>query len=163
MSRQLAELELVMRSLIDEHVKLLGQLEAQQSCMRTFRADELEKLTQRQESTRLRIMTLDTKRKSLAIQIGTLVRLQGEPTLSRLAETFPPRATMLLKLRDELRAVVARIQQRVAVAGKLAGSMLGHLNTAVRILAGAVEQAGVYTKQGTPRIAPRIGAMEAVG
>ena len=41
--------------------------------------------------------------------------------------------------------------------------MLGHLNTVVRLLAGAVERAGVYTKDGIPRVASRIGIMEAVG
>jgi hypothetical protein len=45
----------------------------------------------------------------------------------------------------------------------LAGAVLGHLNTVVRLIAGAVEQAGVYTKQGVPQVSARIGVIEAVG
>jgi hypothetical protein len=41
--------------------------------------------------------------------------------------------------------------------------VLGHLNVAVRALSGAVQQAGVYTKTGLPKVSGRIGAMEAVG
>jgi hypothetical protein len=37
------------------------------------------------------------------------------------------------------------------------------LNTVVRLIAGAVEQAGVYTKTGSPKVSGRIGVLEAVG
>jgi hypothetical protein len=37
------------------------------------------------------------------------------------------------------------------------------LNTVVRLLAGAVEKAGLYTKHGVPQVSSRIGVMEAVG
>ena len=49
------------------------------------------------------------------------------------------------------------------MAGRLASAVLGHLNTVVRLLAGAVEKAGLYTKQGIPQVSARIGVMEAVG
>ena len=42
-------------------------------------------------------------------------------------------------------------------------ALLGHLNTVVRLIAGAVERAGVYTKTGAPQMSNRIGVMEAVG
>ena len=56
-----------------------------------------------------------------------------------------------------------QISNRVTVAGRLAGALLGHLNTAVRLIAGAVEQAGLYTRDGSPKVSGRIGVMEAVG
>src|SRR5699024_9243792 len=116
-----------------------------------------------QESTRLRIATLDVKRRNLAIQIGKLIRLPGEPTLAQLSQAFPARAVPLRHLRDELRTLVLAIQSRTTVGARLAGAVLGHLNTAVRLIAGAVQQAGVYTRNGTPKVAARIGAIEAVG
>jgi hypothetical protein len=70
---------------------------------------------------------------------------------------------MLLKLRAELKDVINRVQARTHVAGKLASAVVGHLNTVVRLLAGAVEKAGLYTKQGIPQVSSRIGVMEAVG
>jgi hypothetical protein len=56
-----------------------------------------------------------------------------------------------------------QISDRTHVAGRLASAVLGHLNTALRLFAGAVGQAGVYTKAGVPKVANRIGVMEAVG
>jgi len=163
MSRQLAELEHVLGLLVVEHRKLLEQVDAQQIAMRAMQAESMENILALQESTRLRIATLDTKRRMLAIQIGKLVRLAGEPTLAQLSQAFPARAIALRHLRDELLNLVQAIQARTTVGARLAGAVLGHLNTAVRLIAGAVEQAGVYTKHGTPRVAARIGAIEAVG
>jgi hypothetical protein len=165
MSRQLAELEHVLGLMVVEHRKLLEQVDAQQLAMRSMQADQMQNITALQESTRLRIATLDTKRRNLAIGIGKLIRLPGagEPTLAQLSQAFPARAVPLRQMRDELRALIMAIQSKTTVASRLAGAVLGHLNTAVRLIAGAVENAGVYTKQGTPRVAARIGAIEAIG
>jgi hypothetical protein len=76
---------------------------------------------------------------------------------------YPPNGPMLLKLRQELKAVIGQVQTRTHVAGRLASAVVGHLNTVVRLLAGAVEKAGLYTKQGIPQVSSRIGVMEAVG
>jgi hypothetical protein len=83
--------------------------------------------------------------------------------LTKLADLYPQRRQSLFKLRDELRGVASTISNRTKVSSRLAGAVLGHLNTVVRLLAGAVERAGVYTKAGVPRVANRIGIMEAVG
>jgi len=163
MSRQLAELEHVLGMMVAEHRKLLEQVDAQHLAMRTMQAEQMQNITALQESTRLRIATLDVKRRTLATQIGKLIRLPGEPTLAQLSQAFPARAIPLRHLRDELRALVMAIQSRTTVGARLAGAVLGHLNTAVRLIAGAVQQAGVYTKNGTPRVAARIGAIEAIG
>jgi hypothetical protein len=55
-----------------------------------------------------------------------------------------------------------KIAENTHVAGRVTGAFLGHLNTAVRLISGAVQHAGVYTKYGTPRVSQRIGVMEAV-
>ncbi len=49
------------------------------------------------------------------------------------------------------------------MAAKLSAAVLGHLNTAVRLVAGAIERAGVYTRTGSPKVAARIGNMDAIG
>jgi hypothetical protein len=84
-------------------------------------------------------------------------------TITRLAELNPQFSVRLLALRDELRAVIGQISGHTQVAGKVAGAVLGHLNTVVRLLTGAMRQAGIYTKRGMPLAAPRIGVIEAVG
>ena len=119
MSRQLAELEQVLRLLITEHGKLLTQLDAQQDAMRAFRTDRIEDITTLQEATRLRIGTLDNKRRVLVLQIARLIRLPDEPTLAKLAEVFPQRRTVLIGLRDELRDVMLKIQSRTSISKAL--------------------------------------------
>jgi hypothetical protein len=161
--RQLAELEHILGLMVVEHRKLLGHLDAHQAALRAFQVDRIEDLTVLQEASRLRIATLETKRRNVNQQIARLLRHADEPTLTKLAELFPHRAKALIEFRDQLRDAVAQVQSRTSLSGRVAGAVLGHLNTAVRLLAGAVEQAGVYTKQGTPRVANRIGALEAVG
>ncbi len=163
MSRQLLEIENILQQLVVEHRKLLGQLDAQQAAMRALKLEGIEQATHQQESTRLRIATLETKRRALGLQIARAMRIKQEPTVTKLAELFPARASAILKLRDELKAVISEISARTNLAGRLAAAVLGHLNVGVRLIAGAVEQAGVYTKDGSPRMTKRIGVMEAVG
>ena len=111
----------------------------------------------------MRIASLESRRRSIVQDIAKQNRLAGELSVSRLATLFPQRADSLMKLRDELKRIATEIQTKTHVAGKLAGAVLGHLNTVVRLLAGAVERAGIYTKQGVPQVSTRIGVMEAVG
>ena len=161
--RQLADLEITLQQLISEHRKLLAQLDAQQAAMTQFRLSDIEDLTHQQEATRLRITTLENRRRGIVQQIMKLARLSEEPTMLRLAELYPTRKEPLMKLRSELRQVTEQIAVRGHVAGRLAGAVLGHLNTVVRLMASAVERAGVYTKDGVPQVSARIGVMEAVG
>jgi hypothetical protein len=163
MSRAVADLESVLANLIVEHRKLLKLMEAQQGAMRHFKLELMEEITVQQEKIRLRLASLDNQRKAIVLQVVKQNRIEGDITLTRLAELYPPRKEALLKLKDELRKVIAQVQHRTTVAGRLAGAVLGHLNTVVRLVAGAVERAGVYTKHGTPQVSRRIGVMEAVG
>ena len=163
MSRAVADLESVLGNLIVEHRKLLKLLEAQQGAMRHFKLELMEEITLQQEKLRMRIVSLENQRKQIVLQIVKQNRIEGEVTLSRLAELYPPRKESLLKLKDELRKIIGQVQTRGTVAGRLAGAVLGHLNTVVRMVSGAVERAGVYTKNGTPQVSRRIGVMEAVG
>lgn len=163
MSRQLQEIELVLQSLVTEHRKLLSHVEQHAAAMRALDLKAMEQASRQQESARLRIAALEKHRQGLALQLARAIRSNEKLTVTRLAELFPQRASELTKRRDELREVIQKIQSRTHVAGRLAGAVLGHLNTAVRIIAGAVEQAGVYTKTGSPKLSPRIGVIEAVG
>ena len=164
MSRQLPELENILRLLVTEHEKLLNQLLSQQAAMKKLDLKALEEFSQQQEGTRMRITTLDQRRKVLVTQIALTLRMQGTPTLTKLAEALPAGTNgNLLVLRDQLKDVMTKIAAQTQLASRIAGAVLGHLNTAVRYLAGAVEQAGLYTKHGTPNVSQRIGMIEAVG
>jgi hypothetical protein len=162
-ARQLSELENVMQLLIDEHRRLLAHLESQQNAMKKLQLDAMEDAMHRQESSRLRIAGLEGKRRFLSQQFAKLSRSNGEMTLAQIAAAHPQAGPKLLGQRDELKKLIKQISDRTHVAGRLASAVLGHLNTAMRLFAGAVGQSGTYTKHGTPKVAARIGVMEAVG
>lgn len=163
MSRQLSEIEHLLRQLVVEHQKLLKHIDAHQAAMKRMDLKAMDDAAKLQEAARLRIASMETRRRATVQQLVKASRIQGEPTVGRLAEVFPDRAPVLTKLRDELREVAGQISHRSFVGNRLAGALLGHLNTAVRILAGAVERSGVYTRTGTPKVSARIGVMNAVG
>lgn len=163
MSRQVSELETILQQLIAEHRKLLSYLEAHQSAMKKFDLKAMDDAGRLQEAGRIRITLLENRRRAMTVQLGKLFRMEGDVTLKKLAAAFPARAESLLQLRTELKSVIQAVQSRAFVAGRVAGAVLGHLNTAVRLFSGAVEKAGVYTKHGVPKVSARIGVMEAVG
>ena len=163
MSRLLPELESVLRALADEHRRLLAHVEAQQAAMRAFDLKAMDDARNQQEASRLRVAALETKRRTVVAHIAAAFKLNGRVTLSQIAELHPPRRQALLAARDEIKDVATAIAARSHIAGRLASSVLGHLNTVVRLLAGAVEKAGIYTKHGVPSVSSRIGVMEAVG
>jgi hypothetical protein len=163
MSRALFDLESILQQLIVEHRKLLKHVDAHQMAMKTMALDGMDAAANQQEASRLRIVTLENNRRAIVAQLAQQNRLTGEITISRLSQLFPQRGEALLKLRDELKKTIEQIQTRTHIAGRLAGAVLGHLNTVVRLIAGAVERAGIYTKTGAPQVSGRIGMMEAVG
>lgn len=163
MPPQLSELETLLRQLIDEHRKLLAEVERHAGAMKTFDLEAMEESGRRQEACRLRINAMEQRRRLLCQQVGRATSQPGELTLRLIAGMFPARADALLKLRAELRSVAEQIAMRTRVSGRVASAVLGHLNTVVRIISGAIERAGVYTKKGVPSVSPRIGLMETVG
>jgi FlgN protein len=163
MSRLLPELENVLRALADEHRRLLAHVEGQQAAMKAFNLKAMDDARNQQEASRLRIATLETKRRTVVAHIAKGLKLDGNITLARIADLHPARRDALLAVRNEIKQLAETIATRSHIAGRLASSVLGHLNTVVRLFAGAVEKAGLYTKHGVPSVSSRIGVMEAVG
>jgi hypothetical protein len=163
MSRQVFELETLLQQLIDEHQKLLAHVEKHQAAMQAFDLKAMDDTSRLQEAARLRIAGLEVKRRNLITMIARAHRMTQVPRLTDIAAMYPPSSAKLLKLREELKASIEKVQKRTHVAGRLASAVVGHLNTVMRLLAGAVEKAGLYTKQGVPQVSSRIGVMEAVG
>ena len=161
--RQLTELEVTLQQLTAEYNRLMKHMDAHQAAMKSFDLPAMDGAAHQQEASRLRIGMLENKRKNLVNQIGKLLKHDGQLTITRIAEMNPQRGPLLMKLRDELKSTIQQASAKSHIAGKLAGAVLGHLNTVVRLLAGTVENAGVYSKHGVPQVNARIGVMEAVG
>ncbi|HWE04354.1 MAG TPA: flagellar export chaperone FlgN [Tepidisphaeraceae bacterium] len=163
MSRQVSELETILQQLIAEHRKLLVFLQTQQVSMKLCDLKKMDDTAIGAEACRLRIVSADQRRRLICGQIAAQMKFQGALTIAHIAAAFPARAETLMKLRAELKSVAEQVKTKSYIAGRVAGAVLGHLNTVVRLVSGAVGKAGVYTKRGVPRMTNRIGVMEAVG
>lgn len=162
MSRQLCELETVLQQMIVEHRRLLAHVEKHEAAMKSFDLKTMDDAARLQETSRQRIAVLEQRRRLLAVELAKGMSVQ-ELTIRKIAEMNPGRSDLLLRLGADLKGIVVQISARTHVSGKLASAVLGHLNTIVRLIAGAVEKAGLYTKHGIPQVSSRIGMMEAVG
>jgi hypothetical protein len=157
------ELENLLKEMLDEHRKLLGHVQSQQAAMEKMDVPGMELSRTRQETSKSRINRLESRRRTIVMQLARINQLTGEPKIPALVELYPARRAQLLALRNELHAVMQQVAEKSHVATRVASAVLGHLNTAMRILAGAVGSGGVYTNRGTPNMTRRIGVMEAVG
>ncbi len=106
---------------------------------------------------------LEGRRRHVVRQLARLHGLGGEPKVPVLAELYPARRAALMAARHGLREAIGQVGTANRVATSLARSVLGHLNAAVRAFGRAVDRPGTYTRHGLPRLADRIGVMEAVG
>jgi hypothetical protein len=163
MSRQLNELQVLLQQLVVEHERLLRLLEEQQAAVKRLDMKRIGELSGQQEASRMRVGALEARRRLVVQQLALAARIEGEPTILRLADAYPQSRQALLGLRHKLRALAQAVQNRATIAGRVAGAILGHLNTVVRLISGAAEQAGLYNKQGVHSVSNRIGMMEAVG
>src|SRR5690554_1589842 len=120
MSRQVLEVEHLLRQLIAEHHKLLRHLEAHDTAMRRFDLAAMDQAARLQDATRLRIASMETRRRATIQQIARASRVSGDVTVQRLAEMFPERAQPLLALRDELKSIASQIAAKTYVAARLA-------------------------------------------
>ena len=149
--------------MVEEHRRLLDLIQRHELAMRKMDTAEVESLAREQEQSRTRVIQAEARRRLICAALSRTLKIPPDATLSRLAVSLPAYRVRLLAARDELKSLAKEIQHRSTVAGRIASAMLGHLNTAVRLLAGAVERGGVYTKTGTPKLTRRIGSMSVVG
>jgi hypothetical protein len=163
MSRQIIELEAILGQMVAEHRSLLALMETQQEAIKKCDLKKMDESRTKAEACRLRMLGLDGRRRLIVTQIAQALKIQGELTLSRIAELHPAHKASLLKLRTELRSAAQQVKTRTQVSGRIAGAVLGHLNTVIRIVAGSVGKAGLYNRRGVPRMASRIGVIETVG
>src|SRR3954468_21888195 len=141
MSRALIDLEAALAGLISEHRKLLEQVKAHEAAIHTFNFQAMDKAITQQEASKLRIMRLEAARRLATEQLTRTLKLDPNITLTRIADLHPARRQMLLNMRADLKALAQQIADRNKVAGRVAAAVLGHLSTAVRLLAGVAGKA----------------------
>ena len=162
MSAPIAELEKLLVQIIAEHAALLGGLHLHVEAMKSFKIADVSAATDIVEASRVRIVMFESRRRALLQQIARTYKLPAAATLRQIADAAPEHRVSLMKHRAELQAITQEISNKTTVSSRVAGALLGHLNTVVRIVAGAMQQRTLYTKQGMT-VTSRIGMIEAVG
>lgn len=163
MSAPIAELEKLLAQIVAEHRTLLDGLHLHVEAMKAFKIDNVSIATDAVEASRVRIVMFESRRKVLLQQIARTYKLPVTATLRQIADIAPEHRVSLLKHREALQQITDEIARKTTVSSRVAGALLGHLNTVVRIVAGAMQQRTTYTKQGMSTVGSRIGMIEAVG
>lgn len=163
MSRPILELEAVMSQLVLEYTRLTAAAERYQLAMRALDTTAMDALQQEQEKLRMRLAQLELRRRAALTGVARFYKLDRLPTLTEIAGLDTGRCGEIRRFQKELRDVTSKLQRHTTVSQRLAGALLGHLNSAVKLFAGITQQASTYTRHGGPKITGRIGGMEAVG
>src|SRR5690349_23339628 len=111
-----SELEALLTELIAEHQRLLKNLTAHQAAMKAFDLPAMDTLAKQQEASRLRIASLETKRRMAVLQIGRANGLGGDAKIAEIAKLFPQRAAVLQQQRAILKDLMTQIAARTHVA-----------------------------------------------
>ena len=154
----LAQLARTLGDLTKAHRDLCDTLDHQQAAMRRFDTATMGEVVRRQEATHRRILRLETERRKLVAALAKPLRLPPEATLLQLAAGHPDHGDALLQLRLELRRATIDAAAKSRTCGRVAGSVLSHLNGSLRLLTNGV----VYRRTGAFDAPPMRGRLEAL-
>ena len=157
----LAQLEVCLRQLIDDHRLLLARVEAHEAAIRACDVAQIERAAREQDLARQRMMNTDSRRRVLMHQIARAHRgpTPAPTTLTRLAELNPDRRLTLTQLKTELTQLIEAVRERLVLIGRVAQSVLGSVNATLRLVTTAAAGPGTYTKQGGTPLPPRLGVL----
>ena len=159
----IAQLELLLRQLVVEHRALLASLEAHEAALRSCALDRIERAARDQDAARQKIAAVESRRRQIAHQLARQHRSLKPMTVAVLGELYPDRKATLVTIRAELAEVAARIGDKSSLVGRVAQTVLGHVNSTLRLVAVAAGGgAATYTARGDTAMPMRIGRLNAV-
>ncbi|MEM8872731.1 MAG: flagellar protein FlgN [Planctomycetota bacterium] len=139
----LADLECVLRQQIAVYRELGTLLTEHRVALEAMDLQPILAVNKKQSDLRNRLGKLEQHRKAIFAKLGAT-------TLSELAARNGAAGLTVLKLRRELQRISAELGHQSKLTRKVASGMLGHLNTAVRVLTEAAGETGMYDKDGSP-------------
>ncbi len=160
---QTSELEQTLEQLIAAHAGLGKTLELHVKAMSAMNLDGMEQLAIVCQQQRHQLVLLEARRAQQMQLLTRQLKLPAKATLRELAEAIPHRCTPLLALRERMAVAAQSVHVSGVVASRVSGAVVGHLNTALRMLSVAVKQGGTYTRNGQSPSPGRLGLVEAVG
>lgn len=158
-ARVFDDLEQCLADLAAAHADLGEALDRQHEAMRCFDTPQMARLARRQEGTHRRILRLEAQRRKLAATVARSVGLSVDAPLTAIADACPARRERLLVLRADLRRASADASERGRRCQRIAGSVLAHLNGALRLLT----RSGLYQSGGTFTLPPPARRVELLG
>ena len=158
MPPQLAQLARALGDLTAAHRDLCAAFDRQHEAMKRFDTGVMAEVVRRQESVHRRILRLETERRKLVVALARPLNLPSDATLAQLAAGHPDHAAALLALRAELRQATTDAGVKCRTCGRVAGSVLAHLNASLRLLTNSV----VYRRTGAFDVPPMKHRVEAV-
>jgi hypothetical protein len=163
MAPLIAQFETVLRQIVHEHRALLAGVASHEQAIRSRDIARIARAASDADAIRQRITRLDSARRMLVAQITRQHRQIRTPTLTGIAEAFPDRREVLLKLRDDLQQLIEQIRTHNNLIQRVASGVLGHLGATVRIIAEAATGPATYSRRGTVAVAPGATLVNAVG
>ncbi|MEM6314396.1 MAG: flagellar export chaperone FlgN [Planctomycetota bacterium] len=150
----LADLERILRQQIAVYRELDKLLAEHRVALEGMALQPILDVNKKQAVLRDRLAKLEQHRRAIFDKLGA-------ESLTELATKHGPQGLTLLKLRRELQRVTGEVGTQSKLTSKIAAGMLGHLNTAVRVLAEAAGETGLYDKHGNPKLRRRRVAVYA--
>lgn len=148
-TQPLADLERILRQQIAVYKELGLLLDEHRDALEAMKLEPILAVNKKQADLRNRLGKLEQHRKAIFTKLG------GK-TLTELANRHGAGGATILKLRTELQRITDQVGQQSRLTSKIAAGMLGHLNTAVRVLTEAAGQTGLYDKHGSPKLRRRM-------
>lgn len=158
----IAQLDLLLRQLVIEHRGLLVAIDAHADALRSCALDRIERAAREQDAARQKIAAVESRRRQVTHHLGRQHRSLKPLTVAALGELYPDRKASLDATRAELAEIVAKVQQRSSLVGRVAQTVLGHVNATLRLVAVAAGGAATYTANGDTAMPMRIGRLNAV-
>jgi hypothetical protein len=145
--------------LIKTHGELLATLREQLEAMRKMDAVAMSDAGRRQEAIHRRLLRLETDRRRAARALATSLRLPADAALTDIAARLATPPAELQDRRVRLRSLSTEAAKLGEQCSRLAGGVLAHLNSSLRLLTGG----GTYAAGGNFHMPPRLSRMEAIG
>lgn len=157
MEKCIKQLELTLREMHEQHVRLLDLIQQKQQAMRTAKPTLVSELCTKENTHVQMIGELEKRRQALVAQLSVhLVPDATQPlAFAVLAENLEePVRGILLVLHEQLREIIRKVKHQNSVVQAAGESLLNHVKGVMQMVTQAVGP-GTYSKSGNTRINPQ--------
>jgi flagellar biosynthesis/type III secretory pathway chaperone len=164
MDKLVAEMIDLLTLMQQTHDRLLAIATARQDAIKTFDAEGLNALLERERKELVTAQSLDQRRRNLLGRLQPLLGRGVTPTTSLIAARCnEPQKTQLLILSGQLRATIEKLDRVNRINSKVSQSVVASFAKVMSIITGVAQQAGLYMRNGRKAAISGIHLLDAVG